>query len=214
MKKIIALSIISMFSFLPVYALGINIGVSGSTAVFHGTGEDNENGEIAREDATGVAAYGSVFVEKTLGDRLTIGVNYVPDALESETAQTAVDDKTTSDTSTVKTNSVQIDFENLLTTYVALNLTDNMYVKAGIVTVDVITNESLATGSTYGDANMDGSMVGIGYNMSMDNGVFVRLEGNYMDMGSESVTASNSENKVSLKDLVGANATISIGKSF
>ena len=59
-------------------------------------------------------------------------------------------------------------------------MTDNLYVKAGMIQVDVITNESLGTGSTYGTL-IRWYVVGIGYHNTFGNGMFVRLEANYMD---------------------------------
>jgi hypothetical protein len=180
MKKILVLSIISIFSFLPVYAeLGVNLGVSGNMAVFHGTGQENENGEIETEDATGVAGWGSIFVEKTLGSRFAIGIDYVPDALESETQTSLLDDlKGTGTSTSVVTQKIRVDFEDMTTVYAQLNVTENLYVKVGAVNVDVITKESLGTGSTYGDTNLEGTSYGIGYNHTLDNGIFWRIEGN------------------------------------
>ena len=196
--------------------IGLNVGLSGNLAVFHATGQENENGEIASEDATGVAGYGSIFVEKTLGDRFLIGIDYVPTALESETSETVVADlKGAGDgASSNQTNKVQVDFEDLTTFYLGLNVTENLYVKAGMVQVDVITNESLGTGSTYGNASLDGTMFGLGYNHSYGNGISTRIEGSYMDFDDASVTASNTDNKISLKGLEGASAKISLVKSF
>ena len=218
MKKLIVL----MFTFSILMLnnvtaeIGLNVGLSGNLAVFHATGTENENGELSSEDATGVAGYGSIFVEKTLGDRFLIGIDYVPTALESETSETVVADlKGAADgASSNQTNKVQVDFEDLTTFYLGLNVTENLYVKAGMVQVDVITNESLGTGSTYGNASLDGAMLGLGYNHSYGNGISTRIEGSYMDFGSASVTSSNTVNKVTLKDLEGASAKISIGKSF
>jgi len=216
MKKLIGMILASLvlFAYSARAELGVNVGISGAMGVFHATGQENENGEISSDDATGVAGYGSIFVEKTFGDRLIIGVDYVPSALESETTETVVEDMTTSATRTAKTNKVQVDFEDLTTFYLALNVTENLYVKAGYVQVDVITNETLATGSTYANTDMDGSTFGIGYNAKFDNGIFARMEGSYTDFGGATVTASNTDNKVSLKNLEGAAAKISIGKSF
>ena len=216
MKKLIAL----MFTFSIIMLnnvtaeIGLNVGLSGNLAVFHATGTENENGELSSEDATGVAGYGSIFVEKTLGDRFLIGIDYVPTALESETSETVVEDITTSLTSTSQTNKVQVDFEDLTTLYLGLNVTENLYVKAGMVQVDVITNETLGTGSTYGNASLDGTMFGLGYNHSYGNGISTRIEGSYMDFDDASVTASNTDNKISLKGLEGASAKISLVKSF
>ena len=215
MKKLIALITLCIFFSLPAYSLGINVGISGTMGVFHATGEENENGEKSSDDATGVASYGSIFIEKTLGDRLSIGLDYVPTALESETTEHIVNDLGAAGVTTRATNKIQVDFEDLTTLYVSLNVTDSLYVKAGLVQVDVITNESLGTGSTYANTDMDGSMFGLGYNTDLGNsGLFARFEGSYMDFGSASVTSSNTVNKVTLKDLEGASAKISIGKSF
>jgi len=213
MNKIITILSLTLLSFMPAYA-GVNIGASMNAGVFHGTGEESENGELSREDATGAAAYASVFVEAG-GERFAIGIDYVPQGLESETAETVVDDKTTTDTSTRKTNKVQVDFEDLTTLYVSLSLTENFYVKAGIVQVDVITKESLATGSAYGNGDLDGTMYGLGYHTEFGNGMFARFEGSVMDLGGQKLTSTtNSDNTVELKDVVGATGKISIGKSF
>ena len=215
MKKIIVFLITSMFFFGHASAIGLSVGVSGSTAVFHAEGSENENSEISKEDATGVANYTSVFAEVSINDMFSIGADFVTESLASETSETVVYDKTTSDTRTAKTNKVQVDFDNLTTYYVSVNLTPGLYVRGGAVTVDVITNESLGTGSTYGDTNMEGTVLGVGYNRTLDSGIFFRVEGNYMDFGSESLTATNnSENKISLNKLQGASAKISVGKSF
>ena len=201
--------------------IGVNLGVSGNLAVFHATGVDNDTNtagtatEKSSEDATGVAGFGSIFIEKTLGDRLTIGLDYVPSALDSETSETVVMDKTTTDTQTAKTNTVKVAFEDLTTLYVALNITESFYVKAGMAKVDVITKETLATGSAYGDTTLDASVFGLGFNNSFDNGMFVRVEGTYMDFdNAKLVSSTNADNTVELNNLEGASGKISIGKSF
>lgn len=214
MKKIMIFLITSVFFFGQASAMGLNIGVSGTTAVFHAEGEENENGEKSKEDATGIANFSSVFVEASVNDMITVGVDFVAETISSETAESVVDDKKTTDTSSRTTQKVQVDFKDLTTYYVMLNLTEGLYVRGGVINVDVITNESLGTGSTYGDTSMDGTVLGVGYNKTMDNGFFFRVEGNYMDLGSKTLTASNGDNKVSLNDLLGASAKISVGKSF
>ena len=212
MNKIITILSLTLLSFMPAYA-GVNIGASMNAGVFHGTGEENENGEKSSEDATGAAAYASIFVEAG-GDRFAVGIDYVPGGLSSETAETVTMDDVGS-TATATTNKVAVDFEDLTTLYVSLRLTENFYVKAGMVTVDVITNESLGTGSKYNNGDLDGTMYGIGYHTEFGNGMFARFEGTVMDMGGQKLTSTtNSDNTVELKDVVGATGKISIGKSF
>ena len=80
------------------------------------------------------------------------------------------------------------------------------------VTVDVITNESLGTGSEYGNTDLDGTMWGVGYNKSFDNTTFIRFEGNYMAFDGTSL--SSADNKITLKNLDGVSGKVSLGKSF
>ena len=80
---------------------------------------------------------------------MLIGIDYVPQALETDTTETAKNDQDGSSTVNMRSKN-QVDFENLTTIYVGANLTENMYLKAGITKVDIRTNENLGTGSIQG----------------------------------------------------------------
>ena len=223
MKKLILAVTIAMFSFSSANAeLGVNIGISGQMGLFaasaterdtgtHGTTTDST--ETNSESEYLGLGWASVFIEKSLG-RAFIGVDYVPSALETETKEERRNDKTTTDTRTVKTNKIQVDFEDLTTIYLGVNLTDNLYAKAGMMTVDVLTNETLGTGSTYGNTDLDGTMFGVGYNATNDSGLFLRVEGNYLEFDGASVTSANGVNKIALDSLDGVSGKLSVGKSF
>ena len=99
----------------------------------------------------GAAAYGSIFLEGQINDRLAFGVEYVPEALETDEVESIRYDKTTTATASAVENKVKLSFEDMTTAYANLYLTDNSYIKAGLVMVDVITKEDLGTGATYGD---------------------------------------------------------------
>ena len=198
---------------------GVNIGLSGQMGVFTATAKETETGPSITEKSNGsehgAIGFVSLFIEKELGDRLAIGIDYVPNALETETTETAKRDKTTTDAQSNKTNKLQVDFEDLTTYYVSVNIGESGYIRAGITTVDVITNENLGTGSTYGNTDLDGTLLGIGFDKELDNGVFLRVEGNYMDFDGASLTSqTNSDNKISLNSLEGVSGKLSIGKSF
>ena len=221
MKKIILSVLFSVFYITSSSAeIGVNVGISGSAGLFAVSGKEvkstAEGGLTVKGSEHGEAAFGSIFIEKTLGDRFAIGIDYVPSSLSTETAESQKLDLSEG-TETAGQNKIQIDFEDLTTYYVAINVSDSMYVKAGMVTVDIITNESLTTGSTYGNTDMDGTLFGVGYNKSFDSGMFVRVEGNYMDFDGASVTGTGTETvaaKVSLNQLHGLTGKLSVGKSF
>tara|TARA_Y100000389_G_C17381096_1_gene474418 strand:+ start:24 stop:677 length:654 start_codon:yes stop_codon:yes gene_type:complete len=217
MKKII-LSLVSVMFLISTASaeIGVNIGVSGTMGLFAATGSEEQTGEKTdkhQDTEIGAGGWGSVFLEKEIG-RFAIGVDFVSDVFSTDTVETQMTDKRTenSDAATSGVNKVQVDFEDLATLYATFNVTDNLYVKAGMSTIEVITNESLNTGSAYGNTTLDGSSIGFGYNMDMDNGLFVRAEGNYMSFDGVSLTSA--DNTIKLKNLDGVTGTISVGKSF
>ena len=214
MRKYLIIIFSMFFAFSNANAIGVNVGISGQLGVFEATATETEDtNDRATDSGMAVFGYGSIFVEKTLGQYLTVGIDYVPATLESETTEKLTTDRTTSATDTAVTQNVQVDFEDLTTFYVNLNLNENFYLKAGIAKVDVITNESLGTGSTYGNADLDGTVFGAGYNKNFDNGLFLRAEGTYQEFDGVTINGSG-DTSVTADEINGASAKISIGKSF
>jgi hypothetical protein len=81
--------------------------------------------------------------------------------------------------------------------------------------VEAITKENLATGGAYGDTTLEGFTIGLGYNMEMGDGMFVRAEASYMDIDGATLTNANDSTKsVSADGIEGYGAAVSIGKSF
>ena len=225
MKKITIATFLAIFSFTTASAeVGVNVGISGQMGLFaasatevdtgtHGTTTDGN--ETNRESDFIGLGYASVFIEKTLGDRLFVGVDYVPDALATETNETIRHDQNTSDNLfTQKTNTVQVDFKDLTTAYIGVSITDSLYAKVGVMNVDIVTNENLGTGSTYGNTSLDGTVIGVGYDNAMDNGIFIRVEANYMRFDGASLTSSSGSQKITIDHLDGVSAAVSLGKSF
>ncbi len=222
MKKIIV-TIISGLFLCSTYAsaeIGVNIGVSGSVGIFGATAKETLSsdsgaraGNTASDTEIAAIGYGSVFIEKELG-MFSIGVDYVPTPFESDSVETRKMDQQTENSAAVSSveNKVQVDLEDLYSVYVAMSVTDNSYVKAGITSVDVITNENMGTGAAYGNTSLDGTLIGFGMHNELDSGFFWRLEGVYMNFDSASLTSG--DNTINIKSLDGVNGTLSIGKSF
>ena len=180
--------------------------------------------------------YVSLFGEAHLMDTgLRVGVSYVPYALESETTANDRNDNCSRDysdgnsggtnTCTSTSQTVQIDVEDMITMYVAyhheidLGLVDSVFVKGGVIEADVITKEKLASGSQYGNTTLSGQFIGLGVEKNMDNGLFVRVEGNvtaYQDIKLTNQLTGTDENRntIDITNMDGATATLSIGKSF
>ena len=223
MKKITIALVMLLGSFSMASAeLGINLGVSGQIGVFEATAVEHEGSTTAatrersgKDDAMAAFGYGSIFIEKSLG-RFAFGVDYVPDGLESDTTSTTRPDlKTATDGASASViNKVQVAFEDFTTLYVNVMVTDNFFITAGAVSVDVKTKESLGTGSTYGDTDLSGSVFGFGYHHAFDNGMFVRTAASVIEFDGTSILSANAENLIVLDQLNGASGKISIGKTF
>ena len=227
MKKTLIALFIAMFSFGSASAdAGVSIGVSGNMGLFaatatefdegtHGTttGPDESNTE---SDYLGLG-YVSLFIEKSVGAAF-IGVDYVPQSLESETKDSVRNDCTGTETCgangfTQQTQTIKVEFNDLVTAYAGLSI-GNAYVKAGVVQVDLDTKENLGTGSSYGNTSMDGIMVGIGGQTTLDNGMFIRAEANFMEFDPVSLTSDTTVNKITVDELNGVSGKVSIGTSF
>ena len=222
MKKTLIGIIVAMFSFGSASAdAGVNIGLSGVGAIFGASATETDTGpdeteKVSDTDIMG-ASYASFFIEKELGMAF-VGLDYVLNTLETEEATSLQNDCTTQACNTGAftqvTNKVKVEFNDLTTLYVGIRLFDNFYAKAGAVSVDIDTKETLGTGSTYGNTTMDGTMVGVGGQAELPNGMFIRAEANYLDFDGASVTSSTGVNKVEINSLDGLAAKISIGATF
>ena len=220
MKKILTALIFSAFLATSASAdLGVNVGISGQVGIAAATGTEsqaNNAGEntpsVSKDSEIAALGFASVFIEKTLGDRFSVGIDYVPSSLASESTTEEKSDLTGTSAQTTVTNTMKIEFEDLTTYYAAFNVNENFYLKAGVATVDILTKENLGTGGSYSDTDTDAMVLGFGYNKTFDNTLFVRFESIYMDFDSASVTSG--DNTVSLKELDTVTGKLSIGKSF
>ena len=218
MKKLI-IAITSAFILFANNAMSIemrpSIGISGNSGVYAATGiENNYNeagtaiDETTKEHGAFNETFMSIFAEMSLNDSLSIGIDYVPVTIDTP--------ENTSNDGGVNTNKVYVTFEDLTTIYAKLNVPlGGTYLKVGYSTVNVMSNESMSSGNSYGNDRSDAISFGLGYAHELADGLAVRAE----ITGSEfsDVTTTNGQtNKTEIKveDMIGARGTISVVKSF
>ena len=213
---------------------GLAMGVTVTAGAYRASGSETEGTtagtkEKSSEEVVMGVGYPSIFVEYSIeaAGGLTLGIDYVPDTLSTEaTSRRDYNYNPTDGTKNCagtdcdsgrqdQTNTVDADFEDLITVYVSMPIPGtNAFVKAGMKTVDVVTKESLDTGSQYNDTDLDGVMVGFGWTAEVGEGVFIRAAADYTDFDDLSLTSTtNTDNKVEAS-LEGVSASLSIGKSF
>tara|TARA_B100001121_G_scaffold168116_1_gene146804 strand:- start:54 stop:755 length:702 start_codon:yes stop_codon:yes gene_type:complete len=233
MKKFLIATVVLLGSISFANAEQFRVGVSvfggkfeadGAKEIFSGDHSSNttttkvtKDVKDESENAEGAFALGSVFAEFAANDQLSLGVSYVPHSSSSETAENVqnIVAPVSLPTSTKKTNTVKVSFEDLVTVYALANVNENIYLKAGVLQVELITEENLATGGAYDNDTLEGFTVGIGYNMDLDDGMFVRAEVAHIEIDGTTLTNKNDTTKsVSADGINGLGAAISVGKSF
>ena len=234
MKKFLIATVVLLSSITLANAEQFRVGASamyggfevdGASEIFSGSHASNvassakvtKKASDEKEDAAGAFGLGSVFAEFAANDQISFGVSYVPHSTDSEEAENIQNftgaDATGRDAKT--TNKVKVTFEDLVTVYALANVNENVYLKAGVMQVELITKENLATGGAYGDTTLDGYTIALGYNMDLDDGMFVRAEAAYMSIDGVTLTNKNDSTKsVSADGITGYGAAVSVGKSF
>ena len=232
MKKIIiALSVLLMstisakavdFSALSLTAgLAANQGVFGATA--RETNDDHSGNTVSDKKESGVFTdgYQSQFIEVGIGQLISFGYEHTPDSISTPT-------NTTRHGSVAGENNVSVDFNDVNTMYVKLNLPfmAGTYVKAGTVETDLDIKEVMGTGSTYKNVSTEGSMMALGYQKFIkDTGFGIRFEGSYMELDPVStdngvakgtVTTGNTRghNKVAASNMEGLTGKIAVTYTF
>ena len=199
------------------------VGISGSLVMFDASGTEtlkSSSNKTSSGDVGDTVFVPTVWAEYGHEDSgWSIGIDYV-DATElgsksGTRPDTDVDDS--SDTS--GTNKASADLDSHTTFYLskAFGENQNFYVKAGWAQADILTTESLATGTSYGNATVDGVALGLGFQGRSENNFIFRIEYLYTDYDSISLTGAADADSVSNKVDASVDSStyrLSIGKAF
>ena len=220
MRKIIAALVTSValvFSTSAYAVDGLSVGVSGNFSVFAADGKE-ENfthtgvlEKTTRKDGAAFSeTYASIFVEYAANDNISIGLNYVPEAVETPQNVNSGEGGAGEDTE-IK---VKAEFEELTTLYILAKSDIGVYGKFGLSTMNVdITSENAGTYADPGDTS--GMELALGYEYDAADGVSVRAELAYHQF--DDVSANNGitdKNEITVSNMQGGTARISLVKSF
>ena len=180
--KAIELPSLGMFSVTA--GLATNTGVYGATGVQ--TNEDGAAGTFRTNKDSGVFVDGhsSQFIELGVGEWFSVGYEVTPDSISTPTNRTREGEA-------VETT-VTVDFNDLNTTYIKVNLPfiPGVYARYGTVETDLDIKESMSSGSTYKNVSTSGEIMGLGYSRFFgESGLAIRFEGAYLQL--DNVSADN-----------------------
>ena len=224
MKKIL-ISVFAIMFATATYAQNVSIGVTGMALYYDASGTETvkSSGTTNDKSDSGIAPIPSLFIETELDTGAVVGLDIIPYSAKVGDASNSRTDCDTDDGSdTACTNKVDVNFKNHITLYVEgpiPSAIDGMYFKLGVSNVTLETDESLDTGSTYGDADIMGVTVGVGRKAALPTGDgFYKIEGFYSAYEGHEFTGSQDtdsvSNKIKLDDWNAAGLRFSVGKTF
>ena len=211
MKKLLVAISAMIISASSAYA-GAKVGVSVTGFEFGSAkGTEETKGVTTTKTSELAMAIGSIFIEASVLDMFSVGIDYVPYALEGETVS---NQRRTALGEDMHTERFSVDIENLTSIYVLYPLGDaGAFIKLGASHADVVVNENLNASQVYTDEEIMGGHLSLGVERDMGP-VFVR---GTVGMSTYETAISNSSTgntrvKAALGD--GVHAGITIGKTF
>ena len=224
-KAIILASLICVFGSSYALAEGFSVGFTGAIADIEASGSETEGKpavvETNNAQVNNTVAVFSVFAEMNdvMGTGISLGVDYIPmsaDVSNSVRKRTDVETSVTgtaTTTSTSRSQSAQAELDQHVTVYATYNIAENIYVKAGYVTVDLNTLESLGTGSKYGNIEVEGYTIGLGAQADLMADMFARVEASYTDYEDIEIRSSTARTGVTNNILIDASLDVSMLKA-
>ena len=205
-----------MLSFTSASYAEMKYGVSGALTFIDASGTETEGGEKNSGDADNIVAIPSLFAEYAFSDTVSVGIDYIPLSADvSDKTKKRTDTETSvtgtaTTTSTSRTQTANAELENHITLYANYNLDNGLYLKGGVAQVTLNTNESLGTGSKYGEEDIMGYVIGFG----VDSGNW-RTELTYTDYEDISLTSSVARTGVTTNNKIDADLdTVALRVSY
>ena len=221
MKKIIATIVALVFS-TSAYAVTISdlsVGASFNHGIYGAKGKEENHTHTGtvettvKKEAAFIDSYATIFVEAAVSDDLSIGLSYAPESID--TPQNVNDGEGGNENNNNTTIKVKAQFENLTTLYVLGKSDMGVYGKIGYSQMDI--NLVTENAGAYKDTDTDGFEFAVGYERDL-GGVGLRAELAYHtfdDVKADNGKSSNVDaNKITVSNMEGATARISLVKSF
>ena len=197
-----------------------NIGVTLSGVSWDASGKETvkSSGTENTKSDSGVAPLASIFIERVGDNGAVLGLDIVPIGQKVGDGSNARTDTDTDDSSdTAGTNTVDVKFDKMFTVYAEVPVALG-YIKVGASKLTIVTDESSATGSTYGDEDTEAFLIGLGKKGEMGNGAVWKSELLFQQIQGVTFNGSNDtdsvKNVITLDDVDTIQLRFSIAKSF
>jgi len=203
----------------PLMAGSFGIGVAGLGLLGETDGTETLKTTSVKTSKRGVNGTGTVaagYIQYTFGENgFVVGLEKIPGSATLGSNTVTVTDKLTDGSGTAVTQHAEAKIDNHRGAYIESPSLGGLYLKVGYSEVDLTTQESLGTGSAYGDDTMSGTTVGVGFRGTHDSGIHLKFAVERTDYDSVKLTSTGSDvaSKIDA-DLTTYGARLSIGYNF
>ena len=210
-KTIIIATILSTFAIFSASAQ-VSVGINVKGVSLDANGSETQSNESRTE--TLEAVVGSIFIEYKIMDLVSIGVESIPYDIDSETVTNNRDGEQVDTGNTT----VQVDLESNYGAYLMAPLgSEGVYAKLGVTHSDIITNENMATSTKYGNDDLWGTHLSLGFERDVSD-VTMRLEATLSEYEDVKIGGADNEggqgNVVTVSGMDGYSVGVSIVKGF
>jgi len=187
MKKIIvAISALIISSSISFADIAVGVTANFASLDTSGTQTLKDTGAKTSASASEDVTIPELFIEYINPNHgATIGIAFIPSqelGNKSRAEAVVTPDKADDDSGT---NIAKADLADHMMVYAAYPIYGPLYVMGGVSIAEIVTQETLTTGSTYGNEDVLGGTIGIGLRGSVpyigDSGAYVKLEGTFTD---------------------------------
>ena len=220
--KILKIALITVISsvlmVLPSTAKEVRIGVSAGWTNINADGTETMKDSAKKNttEASENAIIPSIFAEFAADNGFGLGLEHVPGSAD---INSSVRSRTDDDEETTGNNKASAEIDGLTSIYLIKTFESGFFLKLGKTNTTVNTKEDLATGSVYKNADIDGSLIGLGFTNTADSGVFVRVSGEYTDYDNIKLTSQTADAVTGTTNDIDASVDtvafkLSVGKAF
>ena len=217
MKKVLFTILACLFAGATVAQAEVSFGLSVGGGEYDASGKESYGSKQQRGETVSVPV-ASIFAEYTQSldaVSISVGVDYIPYDIESET----VENKRINGS----TNTASVDIEDHVTGYIHLSPAGSpVFLRVGYSHAEAMTTENIknltsiagqTVQDTYGNDDLVGMHYGIGYDHEVADGFFIRGLAQIHEYDDITVRSSSGNNAITAS-LDGHSVTLQVGKSF
>tara|TARA_B100000989_G_C19423576_1_gene419740 strand:- start:246 stop:884 length:639 start_codon:yes stop_codon:yes gene_type:complete len=212
MKKLFLTTLTIMLLPFAAYAAETRIGISAAFSNFDSSGSEtlkSSSKNTSKSVSEDVVVPG-FYIERANDAGVALGFEFNPG--EADLGSGTGDDD---DAETSGANKASAEVSEHMSLYGILPM-GNAYFRFGLVKASIDTTENLATGTVYGNEDVDGKILGLGYQKDLPM-AFLRVEGTYTDYDDVKYLGTLDSDSVRNTIEADVDATalkISLGKAF